>query len=255
MVSIPRTQESVAPQDDILHLTESSAVILAILNTIYPRRPRPELKTFSFVLQLARAADKYDILDLTTRIRDLISLDFKAFPGTVLEKYILASFHRWDEDARYISQFIPPINTEDLQQRSVLETMDTAWLLKLISLHRRRQDALNRALSIGYNKNASEDVREQRLRWEVIAMDHAEDCRSQAHDKTIWAAFKLHVLTEINKYSPDEALQAIHRLCNDNRTQALWDEECTKCNTRFLSKSYFILEFGRIINRLPKEID
>ncbi|KAH8111728.1 hypothetical protein DFH11DRAFT_1611518 [Phellopilus nigrolimitatus] len=183
MIAMPQGPAS-DPTEDIVQLSEDGFIVLCLLDSIYPRRPRPKLalRPLSFVSCFAAVADKYDILDVTTRIRELI------------QKYVLASRHGWSSEARFISQFVRPPDTEDSQQRAVLESMDTASLLNLISLHRRRHNMINQALWIHFGKNAGE----HRLRWEFIAKEHAEDCRSQLHDKSAWAKFERLVRTEIN---------------------------------------------------------
>ncbi|KAH8111718.1 hypothetical protein DFH11DRAFT_1611462 [Phellopilus nigrolimitatus] len=203
------------PADEIVQLSEGGDIIISLLNSIYPRRPRPKLSSlpFSFVSRLVAAADKYDLLD-----------------------YALASRHGWDSDARSISQFIPPPNTSNPPQRTVLESMGTASLLKLFDLHRRRRDIIIRALSISYDKNAVADIREHHLRWEVISREHAEDCRSQTHDKLAWANLKLFILTEMDRISPDEVFRKLQsEVLNSNRLKDIWEGQCSKCSARFFN--------------------
>ncbi|THG95434.1 hypothetical protein EW145_g7959, partial [Phellinidium pouzarii] len=71
MIAIPRVPSHESTKGDIVHLTEKSDITLALLDSIYPRRSPPQLEPFSFVLRLATAADKYDIFDVTSRIRGL----------------------------------------------------------------------------------------------------------------------------------------------------------------------------------------
>ncbi|KAH8111727.1 hypothetical protein DFH11DRAFT_1745457 [Phellopilus nigrolimitatus] len=224
-------------QQAAVKLKEDQAIVKALLDSIYPRRSPPKLHPFSFVCRLASAAGKYDILDATHRIRASISRELPASSGTSLQHYALASGQGWESDARYASRFVPPPNPENPVEKPTLESMDTKSLLKLMDLHRCRHDMAIKAMTISYDKNAAKQTRQDHLRWEVIAKGHAGNCVSTAYDKAAWAAFQLHLLTEVDKLSPVDFEQRLKNgFWDGGELKALWDNKCTKCSKPFFNQ-------------------
>ncbi|THH00912.1 hypothetical protein EW145_g7014 [Phellinidium pouzarii] len=234
-------------------LEEDRVIVRALLDSIYPRRHLPKLSPFSFVSHLAAAAVKYDIVDVTTRIRELLSHEPVSHSGTALQHYALASQYGWESEARYVSQFVPPPNSENHEQRPILESLDVKSLLKLTNLHRRRQDMLLKAFAVS---DANQKAAEEHLRWKEISKQHVENCRSRAHDNTAWAAFKLLTLTEIDKHSPVEFSRRLKNgFWENDHTKIIWNDMCSKCAKPFFDKASFVQEFNRIVDRLPGEIE
>lgn len=256
MVSMPSSANSV---NDIILLSESSQILEVLFDSIYPRRRtllRLEEFQFPFIFKLIDAAEKYDIFDIIGLTKQMVVR--RALSGSALEHYAIASRHQWLDVIVHISRFIPPPQTENPAQRCTLEMIDTSNLLKLFSLHQRRRAALIRALSISYQKNLSDDIRDNHLKWEEISEDHSCGCRSQAHNKVTWAAFKMAVLSLFDLTSPYDCTQKFDRKSSfwaDSKLKELWSDRCTKCSEEYFSKDSLCSEFSRVLGMLPSSVE
>lgn len=252
MISLPNSSAFV---NDVVNLTEKGEIIEVLLDSIYPRR-RSSLKfgeyTFNFLSRLADAADKYDILDVTETLKSM--LHEAKFPGSALERYALASRQGWTEVVKITVKQMPPPQTDNTIQMRILKTLDTQSLLNLFNLHQRRKSFLLRALNISFQRNATNNSRDNILRWECLSLSHAATCRSQAHDKTIWAAFKMAVLSFFEITAPVECALIFGygaSFWDRHELNGLWADLCTKCNNLFFNKVEFAIEFIRVILLLP----
>ncbi len=266
MLSMPREydsdegmkQGSEARDKEAVKLTESEDIVAALLDSIYPRRPKPELDSFDFVQRLAIAADKYDISDVTNTIRGIICSQAAASNfGSPLCNYSLACRLNWIEEARSLSFMALSANIDSPNTLEVMDTIEPRWMLKFLNFRRRRYTIFRDALNIHYDTNAPDERRIVKLRWEIVAMTHVPSCRSQAHNKTNWNAFKMYILSAFDGDTTGNGLgESSSSFWIQDRLNPIINESCSKCSEPFFSKFGLSLEVRRIIDEvLPKQIE
>lgn len=237
-------------------IPEDRSTLRALFDSVYPRHLSPKLEPFTFVTNVATAADRYDLKRVTVRIREALVADPPLQSGTPLHHYILASTLHWNNEARHVSRLVPPINPTNPEQRSILKALNSSdGLLDLMSLHQTRRDKLLKAMSISYDQHAAPDVRVQHLRWESIASGHPSPCRSQSHNMAQWDAFKLQVLMKLDRESSFDFADKLNNLWELHYFKGILEETCSRCKKPFFERDSLILEFRRIVERLPDNVD
>lgn len=266
MVNIPKphaSSEEQAENANVVHLEEDRDIIKDLLDVIYPRRPMLDIRnqSISYISRFAEAADKYDILDAVQNLRHMLTLNVAEFPGTFLEKYVLACSYGWKDEARHLSQFCPPYNTQ--LHRETFKSLSSVSLLDLLDLHQTRKEMMMSALHISYQTTIADEIRLKTLRWECLGLHGAlsstsQACRSLNHDKGLWHLLKFHVLAELEKRSPVEARSRLGEgggFWNERSLNPVWEDECNKCSTKFFTRGVLEREFGRIVERMPMTIE
>ncbi|KLO06555.1 hypothetical protein SCHPADRAFT_861322 [Schizopora paradoxa] len=260
MVSMPQPSTPGSSTSlDTVELTELADVLAALLDSMYPRRPAPELVGFQFVQRLADAADKYDVKDVTDAIRRIISTKAAAIDfGSPLCNYSLACRMGWEEEAKALSFMALSASLDSSKTLEVMDTIESCWMLKFLNFRRRRYAMFRDALNIYYDKNAPDSVRATRLRWEYIASRHLSECRSNAHNKTNWLAFKMLLLSSFDNDATGEPLVDLPSYFwkQDRLLGFILEETCTKCSNLFFSQTLLCSELKRVLeNVLPKQME
>ncbi|KLO06554.1 hypothetical protein SCHPADRAFT_686828 [Schizopora paradoxa] len=260
MVSIPQPSN---PENsdgglETVKLTEEADVLLALLDSMYPRRPALKLESFQFVQRLACAADKYDVEDVTGTIRRFICTTSAAIIfGSTLCSYSLACRLGWEAEAKTLSYAALSANIDAPETLEVMETIEPQWVLKFLNFRRKRYTMFRDALNIYYGKSAPDGELSSRIRWEVIAARHAPLCRSTANNKTYWTALKMHLLNAFDENVTGAGLgSSMSTFWTQDRLDTIVGETCTKCHDPFFSKDGLTSEVARILEKvLPKQIE
>ncbi|KAH8111723.1 hypothetical protein DFH11DRAFT_1546321 [Phellopilus nigrolimitatus] len=190
---------------------------------------------------------------MTTLIRNSLR-DISTFPGFPIEIYALAVRQGWTETVQYACQFTSYPRATTSHERAALESLDAPALLKLIEYHGCREIAIQESLVISYDKNTEAGLRKRRFHWEIICKRHVGACRSNAHNKTSWTAFKYHVISELSRPTRDGEIAARFGAQFWDGLE-IWDDVCHKCSTVFFNRDGMIAEFSRIFASLPNIVD
>ncbi|TDL26524.1 hypothetical protein BD410DRAFT_702164, partial [Rickenella mellea] len=127
--------------DEPLPMAESSDVILALLEFIYPNGGFPKIDSFDLLSRLLTAAEQYEIPRITTYLRVYVMVDPK-FRDDSLDLYVIARRYGWEEEGKIASQGTLKLNLTSPKFADVLKKLDSESLLKLQRLHHLRRRAV-----------------------------------------------------------------------------------------------------------------
>lgn len=261
MLSFPQEQGTDST-DSVVHLAEDEAVVASLLDVIYPRRPTVELKTVEFAAQLAEAADKYDLPDVTTLVRS--ALIQPSFPGSPLQTYALSCRFGWSAEADTASERTLSDSLYTPAAQRILATLDGISVLKLINLHRERKRSILQAFNIAYDPTPQQQALEdfdweafvisqrRRFRWRIITESHARVCSSKSHNDAIWTALKFDVSYMLDGQPSGDRMR--DHYWDAPRIDDIRQEKCEACQTHLFTMSGFAKEFRRIWKFFPSKI-
>lgn len=264
----------------VVHLTEDGEVVTALLDVIYPRRPQISLGTSDFTYRLATAADKYDLLDVTAKIRSAV-LQSK-FPGSAFDAYVLACKFGWYAEADHTSTATLSVplypNLTTAQTQLSLATMDGVSMLKLMNLHQSRKKSILDAFQIVYDwlerevevivrralaehhgiivvaRGDGERSIKPNLRWATITASLSKACMNFIHSASNWAAIKYNVSMELDLFPHGERLLSADAFWASPGCRDVLQEKCNVCGHEFFSVDGIVNELKRIWDTFPSSI-
>ncbi|TDL26602.1 hypothetical protein BD410DRAFT_783687 [Rickenella mellea] len=209
---------------DPLPMGESSAVIKAMLDIIYPADD---------------AADRFDMGRVNHYVRLRLQTDI--FNDRALEYYALASAYGWDEEAYIQSLKTLSFNISSHAYASIyepiLKVLDSAALYHLFKL---RWQLKSRIVQVARDLEAG-DVGGM---WECA-------CDGQVLEAMEWKVLASYVSEEFDGFANGSFLR-MSEFWNDERLLKLWEYKCPDCNSPWLKKEnlqkIFIHELDNAFN-------
>ncbi|TDL26603.1 hypothetical protein BD410DRAFT_825735 [Rickenella mellea] len=206
---------------DPLPMGESSAVIKAMLDIIYPGDNDPKLPslTYEFLRRLLSAADRFDMSRVNHYVRLLIPTD--KFSDRALEYYALACAYGWVEEAH--DQSVNTLNLRLLSPKyeTILTSLDSASLYRLFKL---REQLKSRIVRVAQDLEADE----VEGMWEC-------DCEDGELEAPEWKVLASYVSEKFDDCANGNFLRT-PEFWDDERLHKLWKFECRHCNRPWLKK-------------------
>jgi len=132
----PVSSEAAAQQSDSIALDETSEVLGRLFRMISGLKCG-DLNSFDVFQGILKAAHKYDMEGVVETLRRLIPLvDLQDQP---LKIYALAAQYGWEQEAIAASKRTLALPIHQEKYDAVLETIPSAYLLRLLKLHRKRK--------------------------------------------------------------------------------------------------------------------
>ena len=233
-----------------ISMEESSNTIETMLDIIYPNRAVPRISSFQMASSLLSVAEKYDI----QKIRDTVwkFITDPPFRCGALETFVLACRYGSDKEAKVASTATLEIDLYAPDSLKVLENLEPASHLKLRNLHTTRRQMLLKAMNIRYDFVYFLNERVMQIRSNS-SNRHFQDCVADFNPPA-WLALKYLVSVEMEKCAAGTTMRGSCPFWNRTEFEEVWTTNCTRCNKPVLEKDYFILEFMRILDLLPKTI-
>lgn len=231
-----------------ISMEEHSSTIEAMLDIIYPNRAVPRISSFQMASSLLGVAEKYDIQSIRNTVWTLVT--DPPFRCGALETFVLACRYGSEKEAKAASTATLEIDLYAPESLKVLETLDHASHLKLRNLHTTRRQMLLKAMNIRYDFVYFLNERVMQIRSNS-SNRHFQDCVMDFNPPA-WLALKYLVSVEMEKCSAGTTLRG--PFWNRTEFEDVWATNCARCNKPVLEKDYFILEFMRILDLLPKTI-
>ena len=132
----PVSPEAATQQSDSIALDETSEVLGKLFRMISGLKCG-DLNSFDVFQGILKAAHKYDMEGVVETLRRLITLvDLQDQP---LKIYALAAQYGWEQEAIAASKRTLALPIHQEKYDAVLETIPSAYLLRLLKLHRKRK--------------------------------------------------------------------------------------------------------------------
>ena len=225
------------PSPEIIHMTEPSRVIAALLS-MSSGKPLPPLDTLEFIKELIHAAEKYDMPGALSILRLAISTPpfLDAYP---IQVYGIACQWDWRDVAKAASAKTVGIDLFSLDAVHELGSIETPHLTRLVLLHRKRREALKAGL----------DSPEEFYANQLPA--RCSNCnREVAH--VAWLQLKYAWTTAMEQCPADIATG---RILQRAELHELLSSVCTWCQRKLYNTEGTITKLRNILDGLPTSVE
>ncbi|KLO05437.1 hypothetical protein SCHPADRAFT_726128 [Schizopora paradoxa] len=262
MLSIKR--DDAESESTPIQLEESSAVLTMILDLIYPQHLLPASSTLTAQLihDTGLAARKYDISTVTESLQNCLYSREVMRPLSPLTKFGVARRLGWDDVAGWASTDTLAMDLSAKASQDALATLDTASVLALQTLHRRRKAILaNALLAVCREPLYSADDASFPLSFPEISggASHVpdSDCEAlvQLKDLAAWSKFKFTVVAEMER-CPLGSRFLVDDFFDNVEFSGLWSAKfnCSCWGLSTLNKERFRNAFRSVLSKLPNSI-
>ncbi|EJD00054.1 uncharacterized protein FOMMEDRAFT_148409 [Fomitiporia mediterranea MF3/22] len=235
-----------------IQIQENGKIVKTLLDIIYPNKlDLSNDVSIDFLKEACMAAEKYDMpVVLDSSRRHLRSMIDNHCP---LSAFALASRYGWEDEQRLISTATLSQSLYIPESISLLQSVPSSGVLKLVQLHKSRRDILFESF------NMTQAPGSHSIQWDVVMPQKGSYCGSC---RDLQAVFKPSSLAILQLY----ILQEMERLPNGSsiRLQKFWDKDdlkpawnisCSSCGrSRSIDKQMLKDEVIRVLGELPKTI-
>lgn len=257
------TTEADDPASDPVQLEESALVLTTLLDLIYPQHVLPPSATLTaqLIYDAGCAAKKYDIDPVVDSLQNCLYTREVMQPLSALQKFGVARRLGWGDVAQWASTDTLALDLGSRASQKALATLDTASVLEIQKLHRRRRLILTNALLYVCNEPrlaTDEDELEYLITYSEISNAPAHsntsacDAVVQLRDLAAWAKLKFAVMTEMEK-SPLGSRFQVDDFFDNVEFAGLWSAKfsCTCWGQTMLDKARFRTAFRDVLAKLP----
>lgn len=264
MLDIQRDVREAA--DAPIPIEERCEVIQGLLDIVYPDHKSPQDTSSDYLIDLAVAADKYDMPGVTRCVKTLAT--GSEFPP--LELYRLATKLGWDTEANLAAKRTLAFDLDCPAHRHALSRIDSEKVLDLHGLHRRRKAALLDGLhlyAIYIPDFLCDKTSNVMTLWNAIRIDHGQ-CEWEVKSpyasepslptqefRMAWIVFLYYVLRGMDSDSSGDKFKG-DAFWNSPLMGYLWATTCPDCG-ELLSNSFKMQlksALLRDVERLPETI-
>jgi len=267
MLSIERDRSETSSSP--IHLEESALVLETMLDTMYPQHYIPSTATLSaqLIYDVGIAARKYDIDTVSSTMQNCLYARQVMGSLSPLHKFGVARRLGWDDVAQWASTDTLGMDLSTRASQAALATLDTASVLALHALHRRRKVILiNALLSVCNELPFSSDVDESAdaLQFHEISTAssyvHRSDCEAltQLRGLSAWSKLKFAVVAEMER-CPLGSRFLVDDFFDIVEFSGLWSAKMScsclgKAVETKLDKARFKSAFRAVLSNLPTSI-
>lgn len=247
----------IADRRNVIKLEEHSDVLAHLLNVITPGREGPqfELLNFEDVEDVAKAADKYNLPNVTLAIQRSFHSKQADLYSTPLSKYLLSRRLGWKaEETEFICDAQATNHSIDVYDFLVnSEELDFEGAFRLVHLRWRRKAALERAFSL--SERVAHKCPNIRIAFMLdkgtVCADHSRFVQRSEE----WLSFKEAFL---RRFEEDEKVaESDRRLFWKNRAavNTMKLKKCPTCQHPMVNVVRLCKELNRIVKHiLPKNL-
>lgn len=142
MLSLPSSSSlPAAASIDSIALDERSCVLGLLLRMVSGLEV-PKWACLDALEDVLYAAQKYDMPGPASTVRAITPL----FLDQPLRLYALAARHDWEEEAKFASRHTLNLSIHDKQHLPIMNHIPSAYLIRIIKLHRERRDQFQRLI-------------------------------------------------------------------------------------------------------------